>query len=580
MNNDAYIAFLKTTARRMDLLGENSFRVRAYARAARALEGISSSVDQCIDDGTITDIDGIGQGIAAELKIFKEQGTTEDFERLKSALPPHIDDLFKVQGLGPKRIRTLWKELGVGSLQELQHAADSGQIATLPGMGKKTVENIQKELQRLASFQGRIPIADVIDVAQSILEALRASPEVKRAEIAGSYRRGRITVGDLDMVAASTDHTATMKVFTTLPTVQEVVGQGDTKATVRLQSGLSCDLRVVDPDVFGATLHHFTGSKDHNIALRARATKRKLRINEYGVFRIDDDGNEIERLPVHHEEDVYKALDLPFIPPELREDRGEIEAAENHALPTLPSLQDIRSDLHMHTTYSDGRTSIKEMALAAKARGLEFICITDHSQSLHIANGLDQARLLQQIEEIDRVNREVEGIRILKGLEVDILANGSLDMDHETLAKLDWVIGSVHQWTRQPIHEMTERVLRAVRSGYISALGHPTGRLIGSRDAYEIDLDPIFEACAEEGVAIEINASPQRLDLDSSVVRKAKEIKGLWFTINTDAHSTRGLEDMVHGIKNARRGWLPTDRILNTLSWSAFQKVARAPGRT
>lgn len=580
MNNDAYIAFLETTARRMDLLGENSFRVRAYARAARALEGISSSVDQCIDDGTITDIDGIGQGIAAELKSFKEQGTTEDFERLKSALPPHIDDLFKVQGLGPKRIRTLWKELGVGSLQELQHAADSGQIATLPGMGKKTVENIQKELQRLASFQGRIPIADVIDVAQSMLEALRASPEVERAEIAGSYRRGRITVGDLDMVAASTDHAATMKVFTTLPTVQEVVGQGDTKATVRLQSGLSCDLRVVDPDVFGATLHHFTGSKDHNIALRARATKRKLRINEYGVFRIDDDGKEIERLPVHHEEDVYKALDLPFIPPELREDRGEIEAAENHALPTLPSLQDIRSDLHMHTTYSDGRTSIKEMALAAKARGLEFICITDHSQSLHIANGLDQARLLQQIEEIDRVNREVDGIRILKGLEVDILADGSLDMDHETLAKLDWVIGSVHQWTRQPMNEMTERVLRAVRSGYISALGHPTGRLIGRRDAYEIDLDPILEACAEEGVAVEINASPQRLDLDSSVVRKAKEIKGLWFTINTDAHSPRGLEDMVHGIKNARRGWLPTDRILNTLSWSAFQEAARAPGRT
>jgi len=579
MNNDAYIDFLETTARRMDLLGENSFRVRAYARAARALEGISSSIDQCIEDGTITDIDGIGEGIATELKGFKENGTTEDFERLKSALPPHIDDLFKVQGLGPKRIRTLWKELGVGSLQELQQAADSGQIATLPGMGKKTVENIQKELERLASYKGRAPIADVIDVAQSMLEALRASPSVQRAEIAGSYRRGRITVGDLDMVAASTDHAATMKVFTTLPAVQEVVGQGDTKATVRLHSGLSCDLRVVDPEVFGATLHHFTGSKDHNIALRARATKRKLRVNEYGVFRINDQGEETERLPVATEEDLYQALDLPFIPPELREDRGEIEAAEKNALPDLPSLQDIRADLHMHTTYSDGRKSIKEMALAAKERGLEFICITEHSQSLHIANGLDRERLLAQIEEIDRVNQEVEGIRILKGLEVDILADGTLDMDDETLSKLDWVIGSVHQWTRQPIDEMTERVLRAVRSGLISALGHPTGRLIGRRNPYEIDLDPVLEACAENGVAVEINASPQRLDLDSSVVRKAKEIKNLWFTINTDAHSIRGLDDMIHGIKTARRGWLPKDRIVNTLSWDAFQKTVRAPGK-
>lgn len=580
MTNDAYIDFLETTARRMQLLGENTFRVRAYSRAARALEGISDSISDCIDNGTITDIEGIGKGIASELAIFKKRGTTDDFEALKNALPAHIDDLFQVQGLGPKRIQTLWKSLGIGSLPELKEAADSGQIATLPGMGKKTVENIQKELQRLESYQGRVPLADVIDTAQSMLQILRESPDVERAEVAGSYRRGRITVGDLDIVAASTNHSAVMELFTQHPNVKDVVGRGDTKATVRLHSGLACDLRVVDPESFATTLHHFTGSKDHNIALRQRATKRNLRVNEYGVFRLDKDGEVLEQLSIKDENDVYRALELPFIPPELREDRGEIEAAERNALPKLPTLDDIVSDLHMHTTYSDGRTSVREMALAAQKKGLKFICITDHSQSLHIANGLDRDRLLQQIEEIDQVNKELDGIRVLKGLEVDILADGSLDMDDETLSKLDWVIGSVHQWTRQPVDEMTSRVLRAVRSGFISALGHPTGRLIGRREGYAIDLDPILEACAEEGVAVEINASPQRLDLDSSIVKKALEIDDLWFTVNTDAHSIHGLDDMIFGLKNARRGWLPAARIVNTLEYEDFVRTIRSPGRS
>lgn len=579
MTNDAYIEFLQTISRRMNLLGENGFRVRAFSRAARALEGISDPIGPRIDDGTITDIDGIGKGIASELKAFKEDGTSEEFERLKNALPPQIDELFNVQGLGPKRIRTLWKELGIGSLEELQKAADSGQIATLPGMGKKTVENIQKELQRLQAFQGRVPIADVVQVAHSMLDALREHPDVECADLAGSYRRGRITVGDLDLVAAAHNHSAVMDAFTTHPSVREVLSKGDTKSTVRLSDRLTCDLRVVDPEVYGATLHHFTGSKDHNIALRQRAVKRKLRISEYGVFERATDENQDDRcIASRSEEDIYRALDLPWIAPELREDRGEIEAAEQNKLPDLPTIDDLQSDLHMHTTYSDGRASIKEMALAAKERGLKFICITDHSQSLHVANGLDRERLLQQIDEIDQVNSELDGIRILKGLEVDILEDGALDMDNETLSKLDWVVGSVHQWTRQSIEEMTERVLRAVRSGYISALGHPTGRLIGRRDGYAIDLDPIFEACAEEGVAVEINASPQRLDLDSTVVRKAQEVTDLWFVINTDAHSTRGLDDRIHGVKTARRGWLQKQRVINTLDYTTFTKTIRAPG--
>lgn len=576
MNNAAYIEFLQSAARRMDLLGENQFRVRAFQRAVRALEGIGDSIAKHIDDGTITEIDGVGKGIEAELVSFREHGTSEEYERLKKALPEDIEDLFRVRGLGPKRIRTLWKELGIGSLKELKDAAESGQVATLPGIGKKTVENILKDLERLSALGGRTPIADGIDIAQVILESLRQAPAVQRAEVAGSYRRGKTTLGDLDFVVASTDYKATMEAFTSMTNVKEVLSKGDGQATVELINGMTCDLRLVEPKAFGAMLLHFTGSIDHNIALRQRALKRGLRINEHGVFKSDDE--DAQPLAFEHERDVYQALDLPWIAPEMREGRGEIDVAENDGLPDLPTLEDIQSDLHMHTTYSDGRASVKEMALAAKALGHSYICITDHSQSLHIANGLDKGRLLEQIDEIDQVNKEVDGIRILKGLEVDILADGSLDMDDETLAKLDWVVGSVHQWTNQPIDEMTERVIRAVRSGYISALGHPTGRLIGIRDGYEIDLAPVFEACAEEGVAVEVNASPQRLDLDSSMVREALKVDDLWFVINTDAHSERGFGDLIHGIKTARRGWLPKSRVLNTLSYDVFAATIRRPG--
>lgn len=576
MNNASYIEFLKSSARRMELLGENQFRVRAFHRAVRALEGIGDSISKYIDDGTITDVDGVGKGIAAELASFREHGTSKAYERLKKELPEDIEDLFKVRGLGPKRIRTLWEELGIGSLKELEEATDSGQVATLAGFGKKTVENIQKDLERLSALGGRTPIADGIEIADLILKTLRHAPKVERAEIAGSYRRGNTTLGDLDFVAASTDFEATIGAFTSMTNVEEVLSKGAGQATVRLLNGMSCDLRLAEPKAFGAMLLHFTGSVDHNIALRQRALKRGLHINEHGVFK-DDDAH-AKPIAFEHERDVYRALDLPWIAPEMREGRGEIAVAEKGELPDLPTLEDMKGDLHMHTTYSDGRASVKEMALTAKAWGRTFICITDHSQSLTIANGLDRERLLKQIDEIDEVNKALGGIRVLKGLEVDILADGSLDMDDETLSKLDWVVGSVHQWTNQPIEEMTERVIRAVRSGYISALGHPTGRLIGLRDGYDIDLQPVFEACAEEGVAVEINASPKRLDLDSSMVREALKVDDLWFVINTDAHSKRGLGYLTHGIKTARRGWLPKSRVLNTLSYDEFSATIRKPG--
>ena len=577
MDNIRYAQLLEESAKLMQILGESSFRVRAFERAARTIQGLSTPIPELLDDGTITDIPGIGKGIAAELEEIRNTRSSENLERLRASLPADIDTLFQVSGLGPKRIRLIWEELGVGSIDTLEAAAKSGQLAGLKGLGPKTVANIIKEIKRVRASAGRTPFGPAYRAADEVLRTLRALPSVERVEVAGSLRRGRITVKDLDFVAASREPKTVMDAFISMPNVLEVVVNGDTKSTVILEGNLPADIRVVDPDVFGATLHHFTGSKDHNIKMRARAVARGLRISEYGVFQRDGDDNEAP-LVCATEEEIFAAVGLPWIAPEMREDGGEIEAAERGELPDLIDLRAIRSDLHMHTTYSDGRATIEDMAEAAKALGLTHIAITDHSQSLYVANGLNRERLLAQIEEIDALNARLDGFRILKGLEVDILADGSLDMDLDVLEQLDWVVGSVHQWMSQSKEVMTERVIRAVRSGYISALGHPTGRLIGARNPYEIDLPPVLEACAEEGVAAEINAGPNRLDLDGSVVRKAQELEKLMFTINTDAHSVRSLHRMDLGVMTARRGWLPTSRVVNALALEDFLKTIRKPG--
>lgn len=577
MENFRYAQLLEESAQLMQVLDESGFRVRAFERAARVVEGLSTPIPELLDNGTITEIPGIGKGIAAELEEYRQTRSSENLERLRASLPPDISTLFDVSGLGPKRIRLIWQSLGVGNLNELEAAARSGQLAELPGLGAKTVANILKEIQRVRSSEGRKPFAIARRSADEVLAFLSLLPDVQRVEVAGSLRRGRITVKDLDFVVASTNPTAVMDAFVTMPNVLETIAKGDTKSAVILEGNLSCDLRVVEPAVFGATLHHFTGSKDHNIKMRQRAVARGLRISEYGVFQRADDDSE-SPIACATEADIYAAVGLPWIAPELREDGGEIEAAEAGKLPELIALEDIRSDLHMHSTYSDGRATIEEMALAAKERGLSYICMTDHSGSLYVANGLDRDRLLAQIAEIDALNERLEGIRVLKGLEVDILADGDLDMDEDVLAQLDWVVGSVHQWMNQPKEKMTERVIRAVRSRYISAIGHPTGRLIGSRNPYDIDLAPVLEACAEEGVAVEINAAPERLDLDSSIIRIALEDERLLFTINTDAHSTRALAHMQFGVMTARRGWLPKHRVVNALSYEDFLQTIRKPG--
>ncbi len=579
MDNARYADLLNEIAALLEVSGANPFKVRAFQRAARTVDGLPDALDARIADGTVTDIDGIGKSIAADLKELRERGSCGVLDDLRASLPPGITQLLDIQGLGPKKVQKIYDTLGIGDIDTLEAYARDGRLADLPGFGKRTEEKILSEIQRLRSYAGRTPYAKAWPIAADIVACLRELPQVERAEIAGSLRRGRETVGDLDFVVASSEPEPVMAWFAGRQDVDEVIARGDTKTSVYLRGGLSADLRVVPPEVFGATLHHFTGSKDHNVEMRGRALKRGLRVSEWGVFRRNDDGDEAseELVACATEHDIFAAVGLPFIPPELRSGTGEIAAAEAGTLPVLIEVADVRGDLHMHTTWSDGRYSVAEMAEAAAARGLGYICITDHSRALTVANGLDRDRLLRQIDEIAEYNAGTPAVRVLCGLEADILEDGEIDMDVDVLERLDWVVGSVHSRMNQPADVMTERLLRAVDSGLISAIGHPTGRLIGQRDPFGFDFDAVLEACARRGVALEINASPERLDLNDAHIRRVLERDDVWLTINTDAHSTAGLEQIEHGVKMARRGGTPASRVLNTLEVGAFLDARRAP---
>lgn len=576
MDNARYAELLEETSALMQVRGDNPFKIRAMQKAARVVSGLAESIDDRLDAGTIMDLDGIGKSLARDLEEMRSRGSTGLLDDLRASLPDGITDLLKVQGLGPKKVKKVYDELGIGDLDALEEAANSGQIASLAGFGAKSQARILTEIERLRRMAGRTPFHRAWPIAQQILERLRALDGVERAEIAGSLRRHRETVGDLDFVVASTEPAPIMAAFAGMDEVTEVIGSGDTKTSVWLDGDFSADLRVVPPEVFGATLHHFTGSKDHNVAMRSRALKRGLRISEWGVFRVVEGGDD-ELVASATEEAVYEAAGLPWIPPEIREDRGEIEAAESDDLPALIELSQIRGDLHMHTTWSDGRHSVAEMAEAARDRGLGFIAITDHSRALTVANGLDRDRLLAQMDEIDAWNEANDGFRVLKGLEVDILDEGAIDMDVDVLERLDWAVGSVHSRMRQDADTMTRRLVAAVESGLISAIGHPTGRLIGTRDPYEFDLAAVLDACEAHGVALEINASPERLDLNDRMIRQVLARPSLWLTINTDAHSTSMLGQMRFGVGMARRGGVTANRVLNALDLDAFLAARRAP---
>lgn len=552
----------------LELQGANTFRVRAYRNAARTLRDLSGSVaDLAADpDYDLDELPGIGKDLSAKIRTLVTTGSIPQLEELRAAVPTGVAEMLRIPGLGPKKAAALFQDLGIDSLAALKEAAQEGRIAGLKGFGKKTEQAILENIDQAATAGTRTLLAVAAESVEPILQHLRKAPAAIRVESAGSYRRRRESVGDLDVIASARDANAVMDALAGHELIRAVLSRGPTKMRVRLRTGLELDLRVLDDESFGAGLVYFTGSKDHNIVLRRRGQQRGLKVNEYGVYR----GEEL--VAGRTEEEVYAALDLPWIPPELREDRGEFELAEAGTLPNLVSLKDIRGDLHMHTTASDGAASIEEMALAAKALGRKYIAITDHSKRVSMARGLDASRLRAHWQEIDRVRKKVDGIEILKGVECDILEDATMDLSEDVLAEADWVIGVLHYGLKQPRAQIMKRLLAAVSHPYVDAIGHPSGRLIDRRQGADIDYTAFFQAAAEHGVLLEINANPQRLDLDDVQARAAKA-HGLKIVIDTDAHSTQGLEMIPFGINQARRAGLEAKDVANTRTLKQFREL-------
>ena len=560
MDNSHYARILSEIAALSQIKDVNPYKTRAYENAARTIENFPESIDACIEDETIEEVKGIGSSIAEDLRQIHETGTCTVHTDLLSELDAGLLDLLKIQGLGPKRIKSIYEELGVADLPSMKQAAEDGQIQQLSGLGKKTEQKILTEIERLERHAGRTPLPQARRIALSIRERLAALDAVDRIEIAGSIRRGRETIGDIDILVTTSQPESVTEAFVSLADVDEVLASGETKTSVRLVGGIQVDLRVVDEALFGSALHYFTGSKEHHIELRTRAKREGLKISEYGVFRGDDQ----EPVASKTEVDLYAALGLPYIPPEIREGQGEIEAAEKERLPDLLQADDVLGDLHMHTPETDGRASILEMAEAARALGWSYIAITDHSQAVTVANGMTPDRFESHIGRIREANDEIDDFTILAGIEVDILKDGSLDMDHALLADADWVVASVHSYFNMDPAEMTERLLAAMETGLVSEMGHPTGRMLGGRDGYTYDLDAVLEAALEHGVAMELNGSTGRLDFNAENARKAKS-RGVKLVLGSDAHSTRGLQQLSYAVQQARRGWLTANDVLNTL---------------
>lgn len=541
----------------LDVEGGNQFRIRAYRNAARVVNGLPEEASAMLARGAdLSELPGIGKDLAQKIADLAEAGTTPLLQQLRREMPPNLMELLRMPGLGPKRVKQLHDELEIESRQQLHRAIKDGRLRTVRGFGDKLEKQLLQALEEKPTAGTRTKLAIAAQYAEPLVAYVRGIPGVQKVTMAGSYRRGQETVGDLDIIAAADKPEPVVDAFSSYPEVSRVLASGSTRGTVVLRSGLQVDIRVVSPESYGAALVYFTGSKAHNIAIRRIAQDRGLKINEYGVFR----GK--RRLSGETEESVYRTIGLPFIEPELRENRGEIEAAASKHLPSLVRAEDIRGDLHIHTTATDGHEPIAEMARAAQELGYEYIAITEHSRHLAMAHGLDPARLRRQIDEIDRLNRS-SGITILKGIEVDILEDGRLDLPDSILAKLDVVIGAIHSSFHLSRARQTERILRGLDSPYMTILAHPSGRLIGEREPYDVDMPRILRRLKEQNRFIELNAHPDRLDLTDSQCRLAKEA-GVLVCINTDAHSTAGYRHMRFGVGQARRGWLGRADVLNT----------------
>jgi DNA polymerase (family 10) len=510
--------------------------------------------------------------MAEHIEEIVKTGTLQALKVLRKQIPATLDELLEVEGLGPKRTKQLYETLGISSVKQLEQAIASGKVESLPGFGKKSGEKIRQAIQNLAKRPKRFKLLDADQLVRSLIEYLREGGNIEQLEVAGSYRRRMETVGDIDILAASDNAKPVMQRFQTYPEVERVIAAGTTRGTVILRSGLQIDLRILPQRSYGAALHYFTGSKAHNIAVRTLGVERGLRISEYGIFRVpkgkkaEEVGiEEGERIGGATEEDVFRSVDLDWVPPELREDRGEIQAAEKHKLPDLIALDDIRGDLHLHSKWTDGNSTILEMVRACKERGYQYCAITDHSKAVRVAGGLNAEGFKRQREEIEQAREKVPGITVFTGCEVDILPDGSLDLPDDLLDKLEVVVAAVHSKMDMPQSEMTKRVLKALAQPAVNILAHPTGRLINQREPFAIDLERIFHAAKEHDMAVELNAQPDRLDLNDRHLLRAREI-GVKIAISTDAHSTGQLQFMSYGIGQARRGWLEKRHVLNAMT--------------
>jgi len=554
----------------LEIREENPFRIRAYRNAARVVRAHPRSMAELVESGTdLAELPGIGEDLAGKIATIVRTGKLPLLEQVSAKVPRPLVEMTRIEGLGPKRAKALYRALRIRSLEDLQRAARSGRIREIKGFGAKTERLIGQRAERVAAAERRIKLADAEDIAGPLVEHLRAVQGVEAVEVAGSYRRRRDTVGDLDLlISAGSNAAGAMDEFVGYEDVVEVLAKGPTRATVRLRNGLHVDVRVVAPESFGAALHYFTGSKAHNIAVRKLAMDRGLKLNEYGLFKGD------RRVGGRTEQEVFDAVGLPFMPPELREDRGEFEAARKKRLPALVAVDDMRGDLHCHTTATDGRDTLQAMARAAAARGYEYISANDHTKRVGIAHGLDRRRLLQQVRAIDRLNAKLQGIVVLKSAEVDILDNGSLDMPDAVLKELDFTVCAIHYGLNRSREKQTERILRAMDNPYFTILAHPTGRLINAREPCDIDLERVLVAARERGRIMEVNAHPDRLDLDDQGCRMAKEA-GVRVAISTDAHRAADLDLMRFGIDQARRGWLEPDDVVNTRPLAELRRLLR-----
>ena len=579
MTNREIAEFLKRIGDMLDILGENRFKVLAYRRAADNILSLGQDIHTYWQAGTLQEIPGVGQAIADKIDELLATGHLEFYERLQDQVPVGVVSLLEIPDVGPRTAKLLWEELGLQSVAEVEDAARKGQLQQLPGLGAKSEAKILAGIEALHRRSDRIPLGTAWPVALDLLEQLKAaSSQVREATVAGSLRRMRSTIGDIDLLASSTASASVMRAFAELPPVAEVVLGGQTKTTVRLHNGLQVDLRVVEPEHWGAALQYFTGSQAHNVRVREIARSQNLSLSEYGFKR--EDGTLV---PCPQETGVYETLGLAWVPPELREERGEIQAAMERTLPHLIGWDDIQGDLHAHTDWSDGAGTIEEMADTARQHGYSYLLISDHTQSLGIAGGLTPEQLRAQRAEIDALNGKWQDFTLLQGCELEIKADGTLDFSDEVLAELDFVVASVHTSLRQERAQITGRVMNALRNPYVDVIGHPSGRILGQRQESAVDLDAVIEAAAETGTALEVNSIPNRLDLDDVHVRRALRL-GVKVAVNSDAHHRGGLDSLRYGLATARRGWATPSDVLNTMSLDELRawrraRIARQIGR-